>query len=146
VGIARVKTVAAVVFLVGLVAFGVMGWGARKVALLGRLDPGDVAVFGVLAVFGVFCMALAWQFFRERGVALPVPAPKPESPRRVGVSRACAAIGVVLLILAMLIPETWYPVVLLFVGLGFLCVSHVLTPCVERLEQLKKARESLRQL
>jgi hypothetical protein len=140
------KTVAAVVFMVGLAAFGVIAWAVRRVVLAGRLDPGDVGVFAVLAAFGLFCMVLAWQFFRAPGVTLPKAAPRPASPRRVGVSRVCAAIGVVLLILAVLIPETWYPVVLLFVGLGFLCVSHILTPCVERLEQLKKARESMRQL
>lgn len=140
------KTVAAVVFLVGLAAFGVIAWAVRRVALAGRLDPGDVVVFGVLAAFGALCMALAWMFFRDHGVTLPVPAAKPESPRRVGISRLCAAAGVILLILAVLIPETWYPGILLFAGLAFLCVSHILTPCVERLEQLRKARESMRQL
>jgi peptidoglycan biosynthesis protein MviN/MurJ (putative lipid II flippase) len=140
------KTVAAVVLLVGLAAFGVIAWAVRRVALAGRLDPGDVVVFGVLAAFGALCMVLAWQFFRERGVTLPVAAAKPESPRRVGISRLCAAAGVVLLILAVLLPETWYPAALLFAGLAFLCVSHILTPCVERLEQLRKARDSMRQL
>ena len=39
-----------------------------------------------------------------------------------------------------------YPVALLFSGLALLAVSHVLTPCEERLAKLRRARASLRQL
>jgi hypothetical protein len=46
--------------------------------------------------------------------------------------------------LSVLVP--WQPVVLLFLGLALLAVSHALTPCVERMEQLRKARASMRQL
>ena len=66
--------------------------------------------------------------------------------KRVVLSQGCAAAGVVLLMLSVLLPADWYPVALLFGGLVLLAVSHVLTPCVERLEQLRKARESVRRL
>jgi len=61
-------------------------------------------------------------------------------------SQACATAGVLLLMLSALLPERAYPVVLLFIGLALLAVSHVLTPCEERLEKLRRARASLRQL
>jgi hypothetical protein len=64
----------------------------------------------------------------------------------VTLSQGCAAVGVVLLILCVLVPGHWYPVLWFFLGLALLAVSHVLTPCVERLEQLRKARDSMRQL
>lgn len=140
------KTIASVVLCIGLAAIGVIAWAVRKLALAGRpLDPGDGVFFAVLGVFGAFCLFLAWQFFRDPGTGLPSAKREP-SPKRVGVSRAFAAAGVGLLVASVVIPETWYPVVPLFTGLAFLCVSHILTPCVERLEQLRKARASLHQL
>jgi hypothetical protein len=36
--------------------------------------------------------------------------------------------------------------VLLFGGLALLAVSHVLTPCQERIEKLRRARASVHQL
>lgn len=55
------------------------------------------------------------------------------NPGRVTLSRGCATAGVVLLMLSVLLPERWHPVVLLFIGLALLAVSHVLTPvCEER--------------
>jgi hypothetical protein len=54
--------------------------------------------------------------------------------------------GVVLMVLSTVVPERWHPVPMLFIGIGLLCVSHMLKPCVERLEQLRKARKSVRQL
>ncbi len=68
------------------------------------------------------------------------------SPRRVTVSQGFAAAGVVLLMLSVLVPAHWYPVVLLFGGLALLAVSHVLTPCEERIEKLRRARASVDQL
>jgi hypothetical protein len=53
---------------------------------------------------------------------------------------------VLLLILAVLVPAAWGPVLLLFAGIACLVVSHVLTPCEERMERLRKARASMRQL
>jgi hypothetical protein len=47
--------------------------------------------------------------------------------------------------LAFLLPSEWYPAVPFFAGLVLLAVAHVLTPCVERLEQLRKARASIRE-
>jgi hypothetical protein len=39
-----------------------------------------------------------------------------------------------------LVPAHWHPVVLLFLGIALLAIAHVLTPCEERLEKLRKAR------
>lgn len=136
-------------FCVGLAALGVLAWAARKAGSLERtLDPGDIVVFGVFAIFGAFCLLMGWRLFRAR-VASFVPAaaePAPAPPRRVTLSHGCAAVGVLLLILSVLVPERWHPVGWFFIGLALLAVSHVLTPCVERLEQLRKARDSMRQL
>ena len=49
------------------------------------------------------------------------------------VSAACAAAGVILLVLAALLPERWYPMIPLFLGLALLAVSHVLTPCQDQI-------------
>ena len=144
------RAVGAVLLCIGLAAFGVLLFASRKLMLLDRsLDAGDIAVLSVLAIFGVFCAVIGWPLFRTR----PAPAePRPvvsnpagEAPRRrVKLSHACAAAGVLLLMLSVLVP--WQPVVLLFLGLALLAVSHALTPCVERMEQLRKARASMRQL
>lgn len=145
------KTIGSVLFGVGLAAFAALAGASRRVMLLERaVDPGHVVVLAVLAAFSLFCVAMGWHLFR-----LP-PSQAPSAPReeaadappskRVTVSRGCAAAGVVLLILSVLVPAHWHPVVLLFAGLALLSVSHALTPCVERIELLRRARGSERQL
>jgi hypothetical protein len=144
------KTVAGVMLCIGLASFGVLAWAARKVMSLDRvLDIGDIVVLSVFAIFGLFCLGIGWRIFGD-----PSPAPSPSEeqaapaapPRRVTLSSGCAAAGVLLLMLSVLVPAAWYPVVFLFFGIAFLAVSHALTPCVERIEQLRKARASGRQL
>jgi hypothetical protein len=109
---------------------------------------GDVVVLGVFALFGGFCASLGWLLLRYRseGEAGLAAASAEPAPRRVTLSQGCAAAGVLLLMLSVLLDERWYPVVLLFTGLALLAVSHVLTPCEERLAKLRRARASLRQL
>jgi len=143
-----VKTLAGVLSFLALAAFAVLAWALRsRLSAERALDPGDLAFLAVFAAFGLFCAALAWMFFRTPALApgQPAAAAAP-SPKRVTASRLCAAAGVLLMMLAALLPAAWYPVVPLFAGIALLCVSHVLTPCVERLEQLRKARSSLHQL
>ncbi len=143
------KTVGGVMLCVGLAALGVLAFAARKLASLDRPgDPGDLAVLAVFAIFGAFCVILGWRLMRSAPqfpAAIPAEATA-SPPKRLTVSRACAAAGVLLLILSVFFPSDWYPVVLLFLGLALLAVSHALTPCVERMEQLRRARDSLRQL
>jgi hypothetical protein len=135
-----------VLVLMGLAAFGVLSWGVRKVALLPRaVEAGDVAVLGVLAAFGLFCVVLGWRILRTREEAPSAPL-ESTAPRRVTVSQGFATAGVVLLILCVLVPSHWYPVVLFFSGLALLAVSHVLTPCEERIAKLRRARASTEQL
>ena len=57
---------------------------------------------------------------------------------RENVSAACASLGVLLLILSALLPEDWHPVAALFGGLALLVVSHVLTPCIDRIAVWRK--------
>jgi hypothetical protein len=143
-----VTAVSGVVLFIGLASFGVFAWALRTIMSLDRaVDAGDVAVLSVFVLFGLFCLGLAWVLFRHRseGGAFVTP-PRTGAPRRVTVSHVCATVGVLLLMLSVLVPEHWYPVVLLFVGLAFLAVSHVLTPCEERLAKLRRARASMRQL
>src|SRR5216117_2727105 len=64
------------------------------------------------------------------------------SSTRIAISNGCASVGVLLLILASISPAGWYPIVQLFVGLAFIAVSHVLTPCQERITQWRNARIS----
>jgi hypothetical protein len=54
-------------------------------------------------------------------------------PRRVAISSACAVVGVSLLLAAVALPAEWYPALPLFLGLGFIGVSHVLTPCQDQM-------------
>jgi hypothetical protein len=54
------------------------------------------------------------------------------------VSSACACAGVLLLIVAGVAPEDWYPAAALFAGLALLVVSHVLTPCIDRIAVWRK--------
>lgn len=57
----------------------------------------------------------------------------PAQNTRVRVSNACAALGVLLLLLAGVLPESWFPVAALFAGLALLALSHVLTPCQDQI-------------
>ena len=147
------RNVGAVLFCIGLAAFAVLALAARKVMALERaLDFGDVVVLAVFALFGAFCAGMGAVFW-HRADARPLAqlpsgeqeAPAP-APRRVTLSHGCAAAGVLLLMLSVLLPAHWYPVALFFLGLALLAVSHGLKPCVERIEQLRKARASERQL
>ena len=54
------------------------------------------------------------------------------------VSSACACGGVALLVFAGVAPEEWYPAVALMIGLGLLVVSHILTPCLDRIAVWRK--------
>ena len=130
-----------------------MALGVRKLLLLERaVDAGDIVVLTVFALFGAFCAYLGWRLFRTP------PAPSMQAPPEVSgtaenapptrakLSRICAAVGVLLLMLSVLVPAHWYPAAFLFSGLALLAVSHGLTPCVERIEQLRKARDLERQL
>lgn len=143
------KAVSAVVFLVGLAAFAVLGWALRKAMIFERTaDAGDVLIFSIFAIFGSFCVWLGWRLFRIRtdahpSAAAPLAAP---SPKRITMSHGCSTAGVILLMLSVLLPEHLYPVVFLFLGLALLAAAHVFTPCEERLEKLRKARASLPQL
>lgn len=145
------KLASGIVLFVGFGAFGVLAWAWRRIAVLGRpWDAGDVVVLGVFGAFGLACLWWSWQLFRGRAEADATARPQgPDSPaptRRARLSHAFAAGGVLLLILAVLVPAAWGPVLLLFAGIACLVVSHVLTPCEERMERLRKARASMRQL
>jgi hypothetical protein len=149
--IAPDRIVGVAVFCIGLVSFGVFAWLLSTVmGLARRLDVGDVLVLGVLAVFGGFCVAIGGMFARSAGAAasesIPVEDVAASPSRRVSVSQGCAAVGVILIILAVVLPAHWYPVGFFFIGLALLAVSHALTPCVERRQQLRRARDSIRQL
>lgn len=150
------KLAGVIVACIGLAAFAVVLWILRRAIGLERAwDIGDFWVLGVLALFAAACAWWGWQLFRRAPVNTPEPvaiaaAAAPEAatppPRRVTVSHGFSATGVILLILSVLLPAEWHPVVLLFVGLACLVVSHALTPCEERMEKLRKARSSMRQL
>jgi hypothetical protein len=146
------KAVGGVVLGIGLASLGMLALAARRLTLLERaVDPADIVVLSVFAVFGSLCAVIGWRLLRAAVTATasqssPTPHATSVPPRRVTISRACAAAGVLLLMLSVLVPAAWHPVVLLFLGLALLAVSHGLTPCVERLEQLRKARASERQL
>ena len=57
---------------------------------------------------------------------------------RKHLSNVCASGGVLLLVYAGLAPAEWYPSVALFAGLALLVVSHVLTPCLDRIAVWRK--------
>jgi hypothetical protein len=129
------RTIGTVVLFIGLASFAVLAWISRNMNAF--------MVLGVLAAFGAACVLLAWHLFRIS--APPVgaathPAAAAPSPRRIKLSHVCSTSGVLLLITCTLVPEHWYPVALLFLGIAFLAVAHILTPCEERLEKLRKAR------
>lgn len=147
------RLVSGVMFCIGLASFGVLAWALRKgIALDRALDPGDIVFMSVFAVFGSFCVLMAWHLFRSptgpegTTAAQPVasglvePAAPASPPKRRNLSAACSTAGVILLVLAALLPDHWYPVVALFVGIALLAVSHALTPCEERIDKLRKAR------
>jgi hypothetical protein len=130
------RTIGTVLLFIGLASFGVLAWVSRNMAT-------NVMVLGVFAVFGAVCVLLGWHLFRipaSPGAAATQPATAAPSPRRVNLSHACSTAGVLLLMACVLAPEHWYPVALLFLGIALLAVAHVLTPCEERLEKLRKAR------
>lgn len=142
-----VAVIGGVVLFIGLASFGVLAWALRTVLLFDRaVDAGDVAVLGVFALFGSFCVCLGWRLFRDRPNEHMVCPPAQRRPRRVTLSQGCATAGVVLLMLSVLLAERWHPVVLLFIGLALLALSHVLTPCEERIAKLRRARALERQL
>lgn len=58
--------------------------------------------------------------------------------KAVSASNACASAGVLLLVFAGVAPDEWYPVAALFAGLALLVVSHVLTPCLDRIAVWRK--------
>ena len=146
------ERVAGVVILcLGLAAFAVLAWASRTGVGLDRtLDPGDVVFMSVFAIFGSFCVFMGWRLFRSQPnseVATAAAQVAPASPpRRVTLSTACSTAGVIFLVLSALLPEHLYPVVLLFAGIALLAVSHALTPCEERIDKLRKVRDSMRQL
>jgi hypothetical protein len=129
------RTIGTVVLFLGLASLGVLAWASRT--------TGHFIVLGVLATFGVGCVLLGWRL-----MLIPASSPGPAaqralaapSSRRAKLSHACSTAGVLLLIACALVPEHWYPVALLFTGVALLAVAHVLTPCEERLEKLRKAR------
>ncbi len=60
------------------------------------------------------------------------------SNMKTAVSNVFATCGVALLLFAGLAPAEWHPAIALFAGLAFLAVSHVLTPCLDRLAVWRK--------
>ena len=57
---------------------------------------------------------------------------------KTAVSSACACAGVLLIVYAGVAPAEGYPVPALFAGLALLVVSHVLTPCLDRIAVWRK--------
>ena len=143
------KVVGVVVFCLGLASFGVLAWASRTGMGLDRtLDPGDVIFLSVFAIFGSFCVFMGWRLFRSQpseGATVAAQVAPAPPPRRATLSTACSTAGVIFLVLAALLPEHLYPVVLLFAGIALLAVSHALTPCEERIDKLRKVRDSMRQ-
>jgi hypothetical protein len=138
-----------VILCLGLASFGVLAWASRTGLGLDRtLDPGDVIFMSVFAIFGSFCVFMGWRLFRSQpseGATLAAEVAPAPPPKRVTLSTACSTAGVIFLVLAALLPESFYPVILLFAGIALLAVSHALTPCEERIDKLRKVRDSMRQ-
>jgi hypothetical protein len=129
------RTIGAVLLFIGLAAFAMLAWVFRNMNAF--------MVLGVLTVFGTGCVLLALRLFlipAAPGVAAAQPCAAAPSARRARLSHACSTAGVLLLMACALVPTHWHPVVLLFLGIAFLAVAHVLTPCEERLDKLRKAR------
>jgi len=68
---------------------------------------------------------------------MSVPA---NSSTRVNISRGFAGFGVLLIALASVSPPDWYPPAQLLLGLAFLVVSHVLTPCQDQITRWWRSR------
>jgi hypothetical protein len=68
-----------------------------------------------------------------RGIIFDALKTRPET-----LSAACASAGVLLIVLSAVAPDHWYPELALFLGLGLLVVSHVLTPCIDRIAVWRK--------
>ncbi len=140
-----------IIFFLGLISFGVLAWASRSGLGPERtLDAGDVVFMSVFAIFGLFCVLMGWRLFRSQPTLQSAPVAPQDAPslppRRVTLSTVCSTAGVIFLVLAALLPERFYPVVLLFAGIALLAVSHALTPCEERIDKLRKVRDSMRQL
>ena len=58
------------------------------------------------------------------------------------ISFACAAPGVVMVVVATVLPQDWHPVPLLFTGLALIALSHVLTPCRDQITRWWRSRIS----
>jgi len=58
------------------------------------------------------------------------------------ISFACAGPGVVMVVLATVLPSHWHPVPILFAGLALIAISHVLTPCRDQITRWWRARIS----
>jgi hypothetical protein len=138
-----------VILCLGLASFGVLAWASRTGMGLDRtLDPGDVIFMSVFAIFGSFCVFMGWRLFRSQpseGATLAAQLAPAPPPKRVTLSTACSTAGVIFLVLAALLPESFCPVILLFAGIALLAVSHALTPCEDRIDKLRKVRDSMRQ-
>ena len=63
-------------------------------------------------------------------------------PARNRISSACAAVGVLLLLVAWVLPDEWHPLFPFFVGLALIAISHVLTPCHDQITQWWRRRIS----
>jgi len=61
---------------------------------------------------------------------------------RIKISNGCAVVGVLLLVLASVLPAGSYPVLPLFLGLALIVVSHVLTPCQDQITRWWRRRIS----
>ena len=57
---------------------------------------------------------------------------------KTALSSACACVGVILVVFAGVAPDGWYPKTALFAGLALLVVSHILTPCLDRIAVWRK--------
>lgn len=128
------RTIGGVILSIGLASLGAIAWVSRTIDA--------IFVLGVFGVFGAACMLLGAYLLLVPGSAIPAirPIAAAPSPRRVTLSHVCSTAGVLLLMACVLVPAHWYPIVLLFLGIALLAVAHVLTPCEERLEKLRKAR------
>lgn len=57
---------------------------------------------------------------------------------KVAASSVCASLGVLLVVYAGVAPTEWYAIPALMAGLALLAVSHVLTPCLDRIAAWRK--------
>jgi hypothetical protein len=57
---------------------------------------------------------------------------------KTAASSACACGGVLLLVYAGLAPDEWNAAPAMLAGLALLVVSHVLTPCIDRIAVWRK--------